>query len=86
MRNIHEDICGLHQSVPKMKKLFKRADLYELAMMSDSFKQYKGCEECQRFAHCVDTSYYQIMVVPRLRIWISLIKLILHLQRGIASC
>ena len=79
MRNIHEDICGIHQSVPKMKKLFKRTDLYELAMMSDSFKQYKGCEECQRFAHCVDTSYYQIMVLPRLRIRISLIKLILHL-------
>ena len=68
MRNVHEDICGTHQLAPKMKWLFKRADLYELAMMSDSFKQYKGCEECQRFAYCVDTSYYQIMVVLRLRI------------------
>ena len=68
MKKVHEDVCGTHQSALGMKWLFDRADLYELAMMSDSFKQYKGCEECQRFVYCVDTSYYQIMVVPRLRI------------------
>jgi len=43
-------------------------------MMSDYFKQYKGVWRMSTVwwftvgARCVDTSYYQIMVVPRLRI------------------
>ena len=49
MLEVHEGICGTHQSVPKMKLLLRRADFYWSTMMSDCFKYYKGCEECQWF-------------------------------------
>ena len=41
---VHEDICGTHQSAPKMKWLLRRAGFYWPTMMSDCFKYYKGCE------------------------------------------
>ena len=43
---VHEGICGTHQSAPKMKSLLRRAGFYWPSMMSDCFKYYKGCEEC----------------------------------------
>ena len=46
---VHEGICSTHQSAPKMKWLIRRAGFYWPSMMSDCFKYYKGCEECQRF-------------------------------------
>ena len=49
MGEVHEDICGTHQSAHKMKWLLRRAGFYWTTMMSDCFKYYKGCEECQRF-------------------------------------
>ena len=49
MGEVHEGICGTHQSAPKMNWLLRRASFYWPAMMSDCFKYYKGCEECQRF-------------------------------------
>ena len=49
MGEVHEDICGTHQSAPKMKWLLRRAGFYWPTMLSDCFKYYKGCEECQRF-------------------------------------
>ena len=49
MGEVHEGICGTHQSAPKMKWLLRRAGFYWLTMLSDCFKYYKGCEECQRF-------------------------------------
>jgi hypothetical protein len=45
----HEGICGTHQLAPKMKWLFRRAGFYWPSMISDCFKYYKGCEECQWF-------------------------------------
>ena len=84
---VHEDICGTHQSAPKMKWLLRRAGFYWPTMMSDCFKYYKGCEECQRFG---DLQLVPILLLNHDRFevggWISLDKLILHLQRGIASC
>jgi hypothetical protein len=56
MGEIHEDICGTHQSALKMKWLLRRADFYWPTMMVDCFRYYKGCEECQRFEN--------IQVVP----------------------
>ena len=49
MGEVHEGICGTHQSAPKMKWLLRRVGFYWPAMMSDCFKYYKECEECQRF-------------------------------------
>ena len=49
MGEVHEGICGTHQSAPKMKWLLRRACFYWPSMISDCFRYYKGCEECQRF-------------------------------------
>ena len=43
MGEVHEVICGTHQSAPKMKWLLKRAGFYWPTMMFDCFKYYKGC-------------------------------------------
>ena len=54
MGEVHEGICGTHQSAPEIhselpKWLLRRAGFYWPTMLSDCFKYYKGCEECQRF-------------------------------------
>ena len=49
MREVHEGICGTHQSAHKMKWLLRRAGFYWPSMISNCFRYYKGCEECQRF-------------------------------------
>ena len=46
MREVHEDISGIHQSAPKMKWLLKRDGFYWPGMMTDDFRYYKECEEC----------------------------------------
>ena len=49
MGEVHEGICGTHQSAPKMKWLLRRAGFYWPTMISGCFKYYKGCEESWRF-------------------------------------
>jgi hypothetical protein len=51
MGDVHGGICGTHQSAPKMKWLLHRASFYWRTMMTDCFRYYKGCEECQRFGN-----------------------------------
>jgi len=51
MGEVHEGICGTHQLARKMKWLLRGADFYWPTMLSDCFKYYKGCEECQRFGN-----------------------------------
>jgi transposase InsO family protein len=51
MGEVHEGICGTHQSAPKMKWLLHRAGFYWPTVMTDYFRYYKGCEECQRFGN-----------------------------------
>jgi len=51
MGEVHEGICGTHQSAPKMKWLLRRAGFYWPTMMADCFGYYKGCEECQRLGN-----------------------------------
>jgi hypothetical protein len=46
MGEVHEGICRIHQSAPKMKWLLRRAGFYWPSMIVDCFKYYKGCEEC----------------------------------------
>jgi hypothetical protein len=48
MAEVHEGICGTHQSAPKMKWLLRRACFYWPAMIADCFWYYKGCEECRK--------------------------------------
>ena len=47
MGEVHEGICGTHQSASKMKWLLRRASFYWPTMMADCFRYYKECEECQ---------------------------------------
>jgi ribonuclease HI len=46
---VHEGICGTHQSAPKMKWLLRRSGFYWPNMIADCFKYYKGCQVCQKF-------------------------------------
>jgi hypothetical protein len=49
MGEIHEGICGAHQSTHKMKWLLRRTGFYWPTMLNDCFRYYKGCESYQRF-------------------------------------
>ena len=49
MGEVHEGICGTHQSAPKMKWLLRRTGFYWPTMINDCFRYYKGCEACQKF-------------------------------------
>nr|ABA93537.1 retrotransposon protein, putative, unclassified [Oryza sativa Japonica Group] len=46
---VHEGICGTHQSAHKMKWLLRRARYFWPTMPGDCFKYYKGCQDCQKF-------------------------------------
>jgi hypothetical protein len=43
---VHEGICGTHQSSPKMKWLLRRAGFDWLTTIADCFQYYKGCNKC----------------------------------------
>jgi hypothetical protein len=49
MGEVHEGICGTHDSAHKMKWLLRRARFYWPKMIKDCFRYYKGCESCQKF-------------------------------------
>jgi hypothetical protein len=49
MGEVHEGLCGTHQSAHKMKWVLKRAGLYCLTMVDDCIKYQKGCEAYQKF-------------------------------------
>jgi hypothetical protein len=49
MGEVHEGLCGTHQSAHKMKWTLKRAGLYWPSMVNDCIKYKRGCEACQRF-------------------------------------
>jgi hypothetical protein len=49
MAEVHEGICGTHQSTLKMKWLLRRFGFYWPNMIADCFKYYKGCQVCQKF-------------------------------------
>jgi hypothetical protein len=46
---VHEGMCGTHQSAHKMKWMLKRAGFFWPTMVEDCFRYFKGCEACQRF-------------------------------------
>jgi hypothetical protein len=49
VREVHDGICGAHQSPYKMNWLLRRVGFYWPTMMDDCVKYQKGCEVCQRF-------------------------------------
>jgi hypothetical protein len=49
MREVHEGICGTHQSTHKMKWLLSHVEFYWLTILNDCFRYYKGYELCQKF-------------------------------------
>jgi hypothetical protein len=44
MGEVHEGICGTHQSTYKIKLLLRHTGFYWLTMLNDCFRYYKGCE------------------------------------------
>jgi hypothetical protein len=50
-REVHDGICGAHQSAYKMKWLWRRAGFYWPTMMDDCVEYQKGCEVCQRLGN-----------------------------------
>jgi hypothetical protein len=67
MAEVHEGICGTHQSTPKMKWLLRRACFYWPTMIADCFRSYKGCEECQK--HKDVQLVLDAMLHPIIRPW-----------------
>jgi hypothetical protein len=49
MAEVHESICGIHQSAPKMKWLLRTVGFYLPNMIVNCFNYYKGCQVCQKF-------------------------------------
>jgi hypothetical protein len=49
VREVHDGICGAHQSAYKMNWLLGRSGFYWPTMMDDCIKYQNGCEACQRF-------------------------------------
>jgi hypothetical protein len=49
MTEVHEGICGTHQSAPKMKWLLRRSGFYWPNLKAYCFKYYKGCQVCEKF-------------------------------------
>jgi len=46
MGEIHEGVCGAHQSVFKMKWMIRRNRYYWPTILEDCFKYFKGCQGC----------------------------------------
>nr|AAX95830.1 retrotransposon protein, putative, unclassified [Oryza sativa Japonica Group]ABG22462.1 retrotransposon protein, putative, unclassified [Oryza sativa Japonica Group] len=46
---VHEGICGTHQSAHKMKWLLRCAGYFWPTMLENCFRYYKRCQDCQKF-------------------------------------
>ena len=51
MGEIHEGVCGSHQSAYKMKWVIRRNGYFWPTMLEDCFTYYKGCQGCQKFGN-----------------------------------
>jgi len=51
MGEIHEGVCGAHQSAFKMKWMIRRNEYYWPTILEDYFKYFKGCQGCQKFGN-----------------------------------
>jgi hypothetical protein len=66
MGEVHEGMCGAHQSVHKMRWALRRVGVFWPAMLKDCFRYYKGCELCQKFGklQMASASVLQPIVKP----------------------
>jgi hypothetical protein len=62
MGEVHEGICGTHQSATMMKCLFEKACVYWPNMIADGFKCYKGCQVYQKSV--IYTSFMRSNCIP----------------------
>ena len=51
MKEVHEGLCGAHQSAYRMKWIIRRIGYFWPTMLEDCFEYYKGCQDCQRFGN-----------------------------------
>ncbi|XP_015696270.1 uncharacterized protein LOC102703896 [Oryza brachyantha] len=51
MCEVHDGICGTHQSAYKMKWLLRRVGYYWPTMLEDCFMYYKSCQDYQKFGN-----------------------------------
>jgi len=51
MGEIHEGVCGSHQSSFKMKWMIRSNGYYWSTIVEDCFKYFKGCQGCQKFGN-----------------------------------
>jgi len=51
MGEIHEGVCGAHQSAFKIKWMIRRNGYYWPTILEDCFKYFKGCPGCQKFSN-----------------------------------
>jgi len=51
MGEIHEGVCGAHESAFKMKWMIRRNGYYWPTILEDCFKYFKGCQGCQKFGN-----------------------------------
>jgi hypothetical protein len=51
MSEVHDGICGAHQSAYRMKWVIRQAGCFWPTMLEDCFEYYKGCQDCQKFGN-----------------------------------
>jgi hypothetical protein len=51
MSEVHDGLCGAHQSAYRMKWVIKHIGCYWPTMLEDCFEYYKGCQDCQKFGN-----------------------------------
>ena len=51
MGEVHEGICGAHQSAFKMKWIIRRSRYFWPTILEDCFEYYKGCQDYQCFGN-----------------------------------
>jgi hypothetical protein len=49
VQEVHDGICGAHQSAHKLNWMLRREGFYWSTMVDDCIKYQKGCKPCQRF-------------------------------------
>jgi hypothetical protein len=51
MSEVHDGLCGAHQSAYRMKWVIRKTGCYWPTMLEDCFEYYKGCQDCQMFGN-----------------------------------
>jgi hypothetical protein len=46
MSEVHDGLCGAHQSAYRMKWVIRQTGCYWPTMLEDCFEYYKGCQDC----------------------------------------